>query len=400
MNREVLDKLSQHRETILVLAETYLPGFKAGGPVRSVANIVRLLELDYNVIVVTRDRDLGGLFPYDRIKANSWSVLGKSKVYYIRSGIFSYIALLWILKSTHYDLMYVSSFFSRFSIIASLARWSYVITRVPVVLSPRGEFAPPAMERRFFLKSMFIYLARFFNVYRRNTWHATSEFEAECINRMGFCKNGEVQIVPNLAECGLNLNVKTHRATVSGYLRIVFLSRIAPVKNLKFLLNVLTGMSERLSLDIYGPKENLKYWQKCHEIIAKCPPNVVINVHDEVNPAAVPEVLARYDLFAFPTFGENFGHVIAESLAVGTPVMLSHNTPWQANGTNAITLVDLENGKWRDEICQWARMSREQLLKSRDNALEYMKTYLARDQSKPMTVRMFKNALCERGYQN
>ena len=31
----------------------------------------------------------------------------------------------------------------------------------------------------------------------------------------------------------------------------------------------------------------------------------------------------------FPTFGENFGHVIFEALAAGCPILLSDQTPWR-----------------------------------------------------------------------
>ncbi|MNF89332.1 Glycosyl transferases group 1 [compost metagenome] len=46
-------------------------------------------------------------------------------------------------------------------------------------------------------------------------------------------------------------------------------------------------------------------------------------------PSEVQKVFSQYDLFFFPTRGENYGHVIAESLSVGTPVLLSDQTPWR-----------------------------------------------------------------------
>jgi hypothetical protein len=47
--------------------------------------------------------------------------------------------------------------------------------------------------------------------------------------------------------------------------------------------------------------------------------------------------LAEYDLFLFPTLGENYGHVISEALASGCPVVISDQTPWrnlEAEGIN------------------------------------------------------------------
>ena len=37
--------------------------------------------------------------------------------------------------------------------------------------------------------------------------------------------------------------------------------------------------------------------------------------------------LSRFDLFVFPTLGENFGHVVLESLAAGTPVIEEMTRP-------------------------------------------------------------------------
>jgi glycosyltransferase involved in cell wall biosynthesis len=39
--------------------------------------------------------------------------------------------------------------------------------------------------------------------------------------------------------------------------------------------------------------------------------------------------LGGFDLLVLPTRGENFGHVVLESLAAGTPVIVGRDTPWQ-----------------------------------------------------------------------
>ena len=44
---------------ILVFCDYYLPGYKAGGPVRSISQLVGALGKEFSFKVVTRDRDLG-----------------------------------------------------------------------------------------------------------------------------------------------------------------------------------------------------------------------------------------------------------------------------------------------------------------------------------------------------
>lgn len=63
--------------------------------------------------------------------------------------------------------------------------------------------------------------------------------------------------------------------------------------------------------------------------------------HDKVH-----ETFSKYDCFLFPTLSENYGHVIAESLASGTPVITSDQTPWNSiveNGAGwSVSLTDSE----------------------------------------------------------
>ena len=81
--------------------------------------------------------------------------------------------------------------------------------------------------------------------------------------------------------------------------------------------------------DIYGPKEDLIYWKKCEEKIKTLSSNVSVNYCGLLNHEEVCDAFSNYDAFLFPTLSENFGHVIAESLSVGTPVIISNQTPWK-----------------------------------------------------------------------
>ena len=42
----------------------------------------------------------------------------------------------------------------------------------------------------------------------------------------------------------------------------------------------------------------------------------------------VIETFSKYDVFLFPTKGENYGHVIFEALAGGCIPIISDQTPW------------------------------------------------------------------------
>ena len=46
-------------KNILVFADYYYPGIKAGGPAKSIYNLINNLSSYYNFNLVTRNRDLG-----------------------------------------------------------------------------------------------------------------------------------------------------------------------------------------------------------------------------------------------------------------------------------------------------------------------------------------------------
>lgn len=60
-------------------------------------------------------------------------------------------------------------------------------------------------------------------------------------------------------------------------------------------------------------------------------------------PSEVPALMREHDLFFFPTLGENYGHVIIESLSAGTPVLISDQTPWTSDADGACITLPLKN---------------------------------------------------------
>jgi glycosyltransferase involved in cell wall biosynthesis len=84
-----------------------------------------------------------------------------------------------------------------------------------------------------------------------------------------------------------------------------------------------------VQLDIYGTKEDPVYWNECCALMEALPANASASYCGELAPPEVLDTLARYDLFLFPTLGENFGHVILEALLAGCPILISDQSPWR-----------------------------------------------------------------------
>jgi glycosyltransferase involved in cell wall biosynthesis len=114
-----------------------------------------------------------------------------------------------------------------------------------------------------------------------------------------------------------------------GQIRLVFLSRISRMKNLDFALELLTGINANIEFDIFGPIEDQKLWKECQKIIKNLSAKIRVTYRGSLQPDKVIETLSTYHLMVFPTRGENFGHIILESLLAGCPVLISDQTPWR-----------------------------------------------------------------------
>ena len=76
-------------KTIVILCGRYLPGYKDGGPVRTIVNLTECLGEKYHFKIITNDRDHGDLKAYEGIKYNSANKIGKAEVWYVKPGGFT-----------------------------------------------------------------------------------------------------------------------------------------------------------------------------------------------------------------------------------------------------------------------------------------------------------------------
>lgn len=312
-------------QKILVFIQAYLPGFKSGGPVRTIANQINALSADHAFGVVCADRDLGDRTPYPSIRRGEWNTQGAAEVYYVRPGAAGLLEIISILRDERFEVLYLNSFLSfRFSIFPLFAA-RLLRPRMGIILGPRGEFSPGALALKARKKKAFLAFARASGAYRRVVWHASSSYEAADIKRV-FGRDARVKIAIDIARVG-GLPEPSQR--VEGALRLVFISRISPKKNLLATISLLRSVSVPVRLDIFGPIEDEGYWGRCLEAMHDLPGNVEAEYKRALLPEEVSPTLARYDAFLFPTLGENFGHVIAEALFAGLPVLVSDQTPWR-----------------------------------------------------------------------
>jgi len=336
--------------TIVTLLGAYLPGYKAGGPIRSVANMVVALGEELSFKIITMDRDMGDPVPYPGVEIGRWIPVGNADVMYLSSGwkgLFRLMALLNSLDTG--SVLYLNSFFSRrFSMLAIFMRWMGICKPKCIVLAPRGEFSQGALCLKSKRKLFYMRLSSWLCLYQGIIWHASTVLEEADIRRemsdisfvnvaallpedSKICGSRKTGIIVTAKDLPLmserNGGMKPLKR--AGQLRIVSISRISPMKNLLYSLKMLQGLSGDVSFDIYGPLEDVEYWNQCKKVIGTLPSNIVVKYKGMVEHESVGRIFAEHNLFLFPTLGENFGHVICEALSAGCPVLISDQTPWR-----------------------------------------------------------------------
>ncbi|NJC81145.1 glycosyltransferase [Planosporangium mesophilum] len=327
-----------------------------------------------DITLLTSDRDLGCRDPYPGL-SGTWVNRDRTRVFYLNTGSLSQWLRLWReLRATPFDLLYVNSLWSpQFTQVPVLAVRLGLIRAGNVLVAPRGELSPGALalkswKKRLFLKWWGPFLKRMGVI-----WHATADKEASEIRAV--CPWAHIEINQN--QVALPPEPLSPSGAYDGPPRLVFISRVSPKKNLDLVLQALNELSTRVELDIYGPLEDAAHWKHCEAIIRRLPASVRVRYRGEVSPEDVRRTFHDYDAFVFPTRGENFGHVIAESLSASCPVVCSDRTPWtevlESGGGRVVR--DLTAGALAAELERITAMTPDERLRARCRAGETYRSW-------------------------
>lgn len=314
---------------ILVLTEGYLPGYKFGGPVRSLSNMIGLLRNEYDFRVITADHDLGDKWPYRNVVLNTWVDVPPAQVYYLTSGKGLARRLKFLLKETKYDLVYLNGAFSPIFTLLPILLFSLgIVPKKQIVLAPRGAFSPKYLKKGILKKRTCLLLCRLLRVYSGITWHVAGPNEAKDTNSL-IGKPSNVFVAANVSLFGAHHMRLDHPEKRPGYLKMIYTARIAYEKNLMAVLNALAHVKGNIEYNLFGVVDDLDYWKKCKKKINDLPTNIAVFFHGPINHSDIANKLRQHHVFCMLSFAENFGHSIAEALYVGCPVIIGDQTPWR-----------------------------------------------------------------------
>lgn len=232
---------------------------------------------------------------------------------------------------------------------------------IPTCITVHGMLEPWIIKRHRWLKETALLLYQQKALRKADVLVATAEVEKEHVLRLNY--NPHVEVIPigiNAEDVSLKLSWQRKR-------KIVFLSRIHVKKGIELLLDAVSGLKQELgaSLVIVAGEGNANYIDSLKAYAAKMGIDGIVRFVGSVSHEQKWDLLRDADVLVLPTYSENFGIVVAEALACGTPVITTKGAPWR-------DLVERNCGWWIDRDVESLVAAMRSFLSLNEKELERM----------------------------
>jgi glycosyltransferase involved in cell wall biosynthesis len=302
---------------ILQINASYKPAYIYGGPTMSVSKLSeQLVKAGCTIEVFTTTAN--GISELPVIPNKQVMVDGVDVTYFKRltkdHSHFSPALLIKVWKDVRrFDVVHIHAWWNLVSVLSCCIA---VIRGVPVLLSPRGTLSAYSFSNKNSLPKKIIHSLLGKSLLKRSYIHVTSQREKAAIEAIIVPK--KIINIPNFI--ALSENVPEAEKS-GGLLRLLFFSRIEEKKGLDILLRALALVTIPYHLTIAGDGEQ-EYIKKLKAIAAEN------NLSEQISWIGFQgtnkfDLLARHDLMILPSYDENFGNVVIESLSVGTAVLVT-----------------------------------------------------------------------------
>lgn len=314
------------KSQVLAFIDWYKPYFKAGGPVRSMVNLVEHLAPAVQFHIVTGDRDYTATTNETGVPTDRWITADAGEqVYHASPGGRSIAVWRKLIRGGAWDVVYINGLYSIWSTIVPL--WILRGGRVRRIVAVRGMLAKGPMRQSGLKKRLFLAAMKVLGCFKGVEFQATNAEEVADIKRW-IGPHAPVHEVQNLARKAPGQQPDPVQKR-SGELRLISLARVAEEKNTLFAIERLQQVKGHVHFSLYGTIYDQDYYERCQRAIAGLPAGVVVEWHGQLPNEQVAAAIRDAHFLYMPSVGENFGHAMLEALTVGRPLIISDRTPWK-----------------------------------------------------------------------
>ncbi|MEO3404295.1 glycosyltransferase [Mucilaginibacter sp. CAU 1740] len=322
---------------ILHVVASYKPAYVYGGPIMSAAMLCeQLVKTGQQVQVYTTTAN--GATELDVATGKPIDVDGVPVTYFPRKTKDHSHLSPGLLKAVYrdakkFDVVHVHAWWNLAVVLACFAALK---RGVPVVISPRGTLSPYSFQNKnTAVKSLMHRISMPF--LKKSHFHVTSVHEQEAVKAVVTGKS--ITNIPNFVKLPpLKQNSdESHRSDV---FKLLFFSRIEEKKGLDILIRSLKLIKFPFQLTVAGSGTE-DYVNELKALAIENGVDDKITWTGFVNEEKF-NLLNNNDLFVLPSYDENFGNAVIESLSVGTAVLIS-------NGVGLAGYVSINELGW---VCE------------------------------------------------
>lgn len=217
-------------------------------------------------------------------------------------------------EAKSFDLVHIHAWWNLVSIFSCLIALK---NKVPVLLSARGTLSPYSFQNKNIGVKWALHHLLGKTLLKKCHIHATSKREADAISKL--FKPKSITVLPNFVKLPEERNFAT--GELSRVFKLLFFSRIEEKKGLDLLIKALPAVTVPYKLTVAGDGDP-DYVNSLKKLAAEN------GLEDKIDWIGFQhenkfDLLFAHDLFVLPSYDENFGNAVIESLSVGTAVLIS-----------------------------------------------------------------------------
>lgn len=211
---------------------------------------------------------------------------------------------------------------------------------IPYIISPHGMLNSWSFRQKSLKKKLALGIYQRRDIKLASCLHATAQMEASDLRKLGY--TNPIAVIPN----GIPIDKfpKKHYNQSPSEKTVLFLSRVVENKGVGELIEAWSKLPRHCTKDwnikIVGNGRK-EYINQLRKLINSNGQEGTIHLIGPLYGEEKIKAFQQASLFVLPTYSENFGMVVAEALACGTPVITTKGAPWE-------DLITNECGWWID----------------------------------------------------